>query len=134
MKKHLARHLVRVHGRRPARRGPSRPSPHPNDVTRPLDTWSPAAIEALRKEPEPEPTRPWGRAAEVPEIPSKAKSAPTPEKPKLSKRRDRKITVAMSEEEEHIIRAYLNANDLSLSSWARELIFNAMNKKIPKRR
>lgn len=132
MKKHIARQMIRIHGRRPIRKVTKRPNP--NDVTRPPDTWSPEMIKEMTPEPEVVERRPWGRTTEVPEI--QEKPEPTvktkPEK-KLSKRRDTKVTISLSSEEEHILKTWIREQDIQLSRWARQVLFDAMGKKIPPR-
>jgi len=137
--KELARRLARMRARRAraSRPTPRRTSPHPNDVRRPLDTWSPRAIEELRQstedEKEPEPRRPWGVSSEVPEISTAPEPGPPVEEKKLDKTRKKKLTFSVSEEEEAIIRDFARNLDESFSSWARRVVFKAMGKKIPPR-
>lgn len=139
MKKDLARQLARARALS-GREAQPKPAPHPNDVRRPLDTWSPEMVREFRDVPSDEGPlpRPWGIKDRVPEI-RKAEASPAPEektKPAekaLDKRRIKKVAVAVSEEEESILREYLKENDLSLSSWGRKVFFAAMGKKIPPR-
>jgi len=49
------------------------------------------------------------------------------------KRRHLSMTVAVSEEEEAIIRAHIAGLEISFSAWARQTLFRAMGKRIPAR-
>lgn len=43
------------------------------------------------------------------------------------------MVIAVSEEEDAIIRDYCAQNNLAFSSWARELVFQAMGIRMPRR-
>ena len=51
-----------------------------------------------------------------------------------NKTRRHTISVAVSDEEERILRAYAAALDVSFSEWARKVMFKAMDKAVPSRR
>ena len=48
-------------------------------------------------------------------------------------RRRQSLSVAVSEEEEELLRSFAASKEKSFSSWARETLFKAMGRKIPKR-
>ena len=134
MNKDMARRLMRARRRASQARRP-KPAPHPNDVRRPLDTWSPRDIERLQQdmgEEEADTSRPWGLRPSVPEAPAELPVTEQP-KEKLSKQRTTKLTIAMSKEEEAIIKAFVSAQGRSISAWGREVLFAAMGKKMPPR-
>jgi hypothetical protein len=51
-----------------------------------------------------------------------------------NKTRRHTISVAVSDEEERILRSYAAALDVSFSEWARSVMFKAMDKAVPSRR
>jgi len=51
-----------------------------------------------------------------------------------NKTRRHTISVAVSDEEERILRSYAAALDISFSEWARGVMFKAMDKSVPSRR
>jgi hypothetical protein len=51
-----------------------------------------------------------------------------------NKTRRHTISVAVSDEEERILRSYAAALDISFSEWARSVMFKAMDKNVPPRR
>jgi len=64
------------------------------------------------------------------------KPEPKPKKYKVLKRRQRRrqsLSVAVSEEEEELLREFAASQEKTFSSWARETLFKAMGRKIPKR-
>lgn len=52
---------------------------------------------------------------------------------KKRQRRRQSLSVAVSEEEEELLREFAASKEKSFSSWARETLFKAMGRKIPKR-
>lgn len=52
---------------------------------------------------------------------------------KKDKRRRNTLSIAVSDEEEAVIRAHLAKTNSSFSAWARSTLFRAMGKKIPAR-
>ena len=48
-------------------------------------------------------------------------------------RRRQSLSIAVSEEEEELLRSFAASKEKSFSSWARETLFKAMGRKIPKR-
>lgn len=50
------------------------------------------------------------------------------------KRRSSTLSIAVSPEEEAILRSYAAKLDMSFSAWARQLLFKAMGKKVPSRK
>lgn len=142
MNKDMARRLMRSRQRTARMRTPKN-APHPNDVRRPLDTWSPRQVEKFKQDLSTDEqkgaSRPWGLGLQVPEIPVEAPS-PAPEKPTRSpeelrryKRRATKVSIATSQEEADIIKEYVRHTGMSLAEWGREVLFAAMGKKIPPR-
>jgi len=125
----LARTLQRTRAKVRPRREERRQPPHPNSVEVPLDSWT------REHQPGPEPVRPR---------PSRSREAPTPEVPEISrertndvqhsKRRDKNVSISVSNEERLIIRSFLQEHKLHLSEWARKVLFDAMGKEIPSRR
>jgi hypothetical protein len=69
-------------------------------------------------------------------VPSEEEKSVTVRRYKVLKRRQRRrqsLSVAVSEEEEELLREFAAAKEKSFSSWARETLFKAMGRKIPKR-
>lgn len=61
------------------------------------------------------------------------KLQPGPRRMPRTKRRRGSMSVAVSEEEEDLLRAYAFEKGLSFSEWARGVLFRSMHKKIPSR-
>ena len=125
--KKLAQHLLRVPRRRPTIEKP----PHPASVYTPLDSWA-------RDQQQNVPRRERRRAArerkeaelkaQVPEI-----STGKRKRKDLKKVRNRRLTFAVSKEEEHMIRLYTLHRSLKISTWIRELVFDEMDMDMPAR-
>lgn len=125
--KKLAQHLLRVPRRRPT---PGK-APHPASVYTPLDSWA-------RDQQHNVPRRERRRAArerkeaelkaQVPEI-----STGKRKRKELKKVRNRRLTFAVSKEEEHMIRLYTVHRSLKISTWIRELVFDEMDMDMPSR-
>lgn len=117
---------------------------HPNDPSAIPDAWLPKYQPEPPPEPMPTPTpapierparRPLARPAVPAQPPAEKKPVPEPtqRERKLDKKRSKKITIAMSEEEESLLRRFLRERELSLSSWGRDVLFAAMQIPIPSR-
>ena len=153
MNKELARLLGRARARAPKRKKEQKPE----TFSQPLDTWDPDTFrEWTPTEPEekvkaPQPTKKGEtetRGAEKePEIseaePKKIKRGPVGKRLKTctgipalaDKRKARKgnMNITVSAEERDILVDFANTIDMSFSSWAREALFAAMEKKVPPR-
>ena len=128
--KKLARQLMRV-PRRPQPAAQPAPPPSPNSVYTPLDSW-------VREQQPDVPKRDKRRLTrerhaievQVPEHPENPKKR---KKRNRNKVRDRRLSFAVSAEEERIIRRYLRRRNLKLSTWFRNLVFDEMNEELPPR-
>lgn len=96
--------------------------------------WSrfraPEPEEPTLPDPQPEPIQRRGGAA---------LDDPPPKKPgkraklKAHKRRRHAMSIAVSEEEEAILREFCDENGITFSRWARDTLFQAMGRRMPRR-
>ena len=143
---------------------PLRPSSHGTEETEPKDPptssvsarfyakhphliETPPATDPKPEEPEPEPepepthleAGSWEGSEPAPE------SVPTEELPdrrhgkkprRIARHKTRRhaVSIAVSEEEERILRTYAAGLNKSFSEWSRTLLFRAMGRKVPSRR
>lgn len=126
----LARHMRKAPPR-PRNQPEPKPPPVPHhSVYADVDSWDPKYRDPRPSTPASEaPLRKRKEGKKVPEMLEARPATPAAH----SKKRTRSLSVAVSEEEEHIIRAYLYKERLSFSVWARSVLFRAMNKPVPAR-
>jgi hypothetical protein len=144
--KDLARHLVRsgMPLRRPQRepvqenpppdpvkqvrdRLPKEPETlPPHSVYRIPDAWDTRERIEHYESKTPPPANGKIAPSEVPELQSKKAS-------RSQKRRDKNISLCVSQEEERLLRQYAASKDMNFSEWARSTLFRAMGRKVPAR-
>jgi len=123
--KKLARHLLRV----PPRAKPSTPRRDPTSVYAPLDSWvRDEQYEISRRERRRSRREREEADAQVPEIKKKGRKWVN-----RNKVRNKRLSFAVSTEEERIIRRYLRRRNMKFSGWCRDLVFDEMNEELPPR-
>ena len=99
---------------------PEPPDPEPPDENKPLEAGSwenQEAMEVLPRE----------------ELPDRRRGKKARRVPKHKTRRHA-VSIAVSEEEERMLRTYAAGLDKSFSEWSRNVLFRAMGRKVPSRR
>lgn len=111
-------HLIKTPETEPTAKEPD-PEPEPVQEDGPLEAGSwekQEALEALPRE----------------EIPDRRRGKKIRRVPKHKTRRHA-VSIAVSEEEERMLRTYAAGLDKSFSEWSRNLLFRAMGRKVPSR-